>query len=194
MKRVQKWSLWRRSNKTINVLYVCVLSLCTYTLSALIDENQNVLIFSFHEFLFDRFQLWLTSNISFASISLWWWVYSCGYTQKYFLLLIHILYFVLIYFVCYIFNKLKCICLTFLPSWRSANVKNLPTLWNVKLEEYSNKEEKRKQYEILLQFFLFYFPFFLNTNAYDVKSNKSPPDEDILRNDLYNIKMQMTID
>ena len=73
-------------------------------------------------------------------------------------------------------------------------------MWNVKLEECGNREEKRKQNEILLQFyfyfilFSFFFFFFLNKNSHDVKSYKSSSDEEILRNDHYKIKMQLTID
>ena len=52
-------NLWRRSNETINVVYVCVLSLYRHTLSSLLAENQNILIFLFDEFLFDRLQFYL---------------------------------------------------------------------------------------------------------------------------------------
>ena len=118
---------------------------------------------------------------------------ACGGTKNYFLLLLHI--FLTSYIV---FGK---------SSWYHGEVQRskkkiileliskyqcLPALWIVKLGEYSNREEKRKQYEILFQFyFYFIFLFFFNKN---VKSNKSLSDEDILQNDDYKIKMQMTID
>ena len=110
-----KWDLKSSGDdkKTINVLYGYVLLLYTYTLSALIDENQNVLIFSFDEFVFDRLQFWLTSNIYFPR-------YRCDeYTRMriskelfFFIVNVYLylvcIYIVYVYFVCYyIFKKLK---------------------------------------------------------------------------------------
>lgn len=42
----------------------------------------------------------------------------------------------------------------------------LQALWNVKVDAYSNREEKRKQYEILLEFFKEQYP---NATVADVK-------------------------
>lgn len=43
---------------------------------------------------------------------------------------------------------------------------NLPALWNVKVEAYSNREEKRKQYGILLEVYKEQYP---NGTVDDVK-------------------------
>ena len=75
--------------------------------------NQNIFIFSFDEFLFDRLQFWLTSNISFASISSWWTHPHADKQRIIFFIANVYLYFVCIYsvylyFVGYsIFNKLS---------------------------------------------------------------------------------------
>lgn len=45
----------------------------------------------------------------------------------------------------------------------------LEALWNTKLDAYSNRDEKRKQYEILLELFKEQYP---NGTVEDVKKNK----------------------